>query len=108
MYISCPGMVRAGFATTLLQVFSRFTIVYIISRNASIHDSWALQPTVFAWSLTEVSRKDRLCALLLWCELYDMRVYPKLKIIACACGAGDILPPCAQLVWCELSVLKDS
>jgi len=28
--------------------------------------------------------------------------------LAGAWGAGDILPPCAQLLWCEWYVMKDS
>ena len=27
--------------------------------------------------------------------------------LAGAWGAGEILPPCAQLLWCELYVMKD-
>lgn len=36
------------------QVFSRFAIVYIMAYTPSIQDSWSIQPTVFAWSITEV------------------------------------------------------
>jgi len=31
-----------------------------------------------------------------------------LRPLAGAWGAGEILPPCAQLLWCELYVMKDS
>jgi len=27
--------------------------------------------------------------------------------LAGACGAGEVLPRCAQLLWCELYVMKD-
>jgi len=27
--------------------------------------------------------------------------------LAGACGAGKVLPPCAQLLWCELYGMKD-